>query len=511
MKIYIPILMLLLSIAYGCDDAIEMTPENSVTFDNGLQTKQDLESALTAVKKYIYEYHNAGTMWPEIRAYISDVQSPIPVFNDYRELSDNSYLEVNLFNSYKVVSMSNLILEGIEKAELTKDEYNTYKGNALYAKAYLYWLLTQRWGDCILIKDDAVFTSIAKTPMNEVVDYAIGLANEAIELLPEYSAYIDGDGKSPVTKDVGCKGAARALLAELCLWQAGTKWFAPADQKAKINETELLEMAEKACTDIINSSEYQLVGSAEEICTNVLSSVSSENIYQIPVRNTGENRNSLTASFMAYTWPLREDEGSFNILSKPLQLSSDYVKNMYAPEDERRAAFFYHLDDPTEEMTYTQHRAYPYKHRSALIDLSPGPSYGTYAGLNHDYVIFRLSRIYLNRAEARAKLGKEGLAIEDMNEIRRRSKAPEYEASEYDGNLQKAVYREFDKEFIFEDERYARTIRNGELIVREFLLGKFKTASIQDFTDGAFFVPYTKEPFKNNDLMRQNIYWSKRK
>ncbi|MCT4587209.1 MAG: RagB/SusD family nutrient uptake outer membrane protein [Carboxylicivirga sp.] len=366
--------------------------------------------------------------------------------------------------------------------------------------------------DCIIVEDDIILTPVAPSPMVDVNAYAIDMAEQAVALLPKYSEWRTKDGASASRKDVACKGTANALFAELCLWQAGCKWFLKADDQNKINQQELWTKAEKACTDIISSTEYTLVGSAEEICEKIFKSNSTEAIYQLPIRGyTSEASFSTLAAFFTYSWPVRTDEQPANVMSKLFQLSSDFVKDMYEPEDERRNAFFYHLDDPTPEMLPFSSVAFPYKHRDAVIDLTPGSLYGSFLGLHSDYILYRLSQIYLFRAEARVRLNKDDLAIEDINEIRRRSNAPLYESSEFEGDVQMAVFKEADREFILEDERYPRIIRQGESYVREFLLGNFKTASISDFTDGAFFAPYDDGPFANNDLMRQNVYWSKRK
>ena len=49
-KLYI--LLIIAFLAGACEDWIEMTPENSVTFDNAFETEKDVESALFATEQH---------------------------------------------------------------------------------------------------------------------------------------------------------------------------------------------------------------------------------------------------------------------------------------------------------------------------------------------------------------------------------------------------------------------------------------------------------------------------
>ena len=75
-----------------------------------------------------------------------------------------------------------------------------------------------------------------------MADYAIEQAQHAIDLLPEFEKVTDWQGNSPRFKSTPCKGAANALLAHLCAWKAGGKYFA---KHQDYDEKELWERAEK--------------------------------------------------------------------------------------------------------------------------------------------------------------------------------------------------------------------------------------------------------------------------
>lgn len=83
-------------------------------------------------------------------------------------------------------------------------------------------------------------------------------------------------------KSTPCKGSANALLAHLCAWKAGGKYFAHDDA---YDEMELWKKAEEACTRVITSGQYGLAANPEEVCASVLLGDSRESIYETITRN----------------------------------------------------------------------------------------------------------------------------------------------------------------------------------------------------------------------------------
>lgn len=96
-----------------------------------------------------------------------------------------------------------------------------------------------------------------------------------------------------------------------------------------------------------------------------------------------------------------------------------------------------------------------------------------------------------------------------MNKIRKRAYGNDehgYKASE--GDLQLAIFREREKELIFEDHRYYDVVRNGWDYVRRELPEAYTLLSDQEILDGALYYATDLNAFENNDLMRQNRYWN---
>ncbi|GET48924.1 hypothetical protein RCZ02_17550 [Capnocytophaga felis] len=86
----------------------------------------------------------------------------------------------------------------------------------------------------------------------------------------------------------------------------------------------------------------------------------------------------------------------------------------------------------------------------------------------HSPVISRLGEIYLNRAEAYAKLGRYGEALTDLNTIRERSiiggSYPMLNAS----NASELIDKERQLELAFQAERSYDVFRNGKSLTRHY-------------------------------------------
>ena len=86
----------------------------------------------------------------------------------------------------------------------------------------------------------------------------------------------------------------------------------------------------------------------------------------------------------------------------------------------------------------------------------------------HSPVISRLGEIYLNRAEAYAKLGNYGAALNDLNTIRNRSIVNGGYSSLDASNASKLIDKERQLELAFQAERSYDVFRNGEPLNRSY-------------------------------------------
>ena len=500
---------------FGCEDALEVTPENSVTYENAFQTEKDIVAALNATEAMVRR--NLKPL---------DVQlCGIGEYSDYREtvgwevlVWDGYAPESQWLFCYEVIASANVALPYIDAIDMPQERKDFYKGQIYFFKARAYLDIIRKWGDCVLLKDDVIMDAVAKSPWTEVADYAIELAKQAVAILPEFDEMVDENGDAILYKSTPSKGAANAVLAHLCAWKAGGKYFAQPSER-DYDEMELWKTAEQACTDIIEQTDlYDLEPTAEDVCMSALVSMNSkEVIYGSVMRGfASEIEVDFRAEIFCWGWyyqgyPVKPEATPAEIQYNMKRIYAESVQEMYPGTDERKYAYFYEVDSMQYEVSeaITGGYAYPYKWRYARVG-TEGWQAGRFIDFDQDQIQFRLADIYLLRAECRARLGGEYTegAIADLNKIRQRAKAALYDPSEYGGDLRYAIFKEREKELLMENTRYWDIIRNG--YIRTELQGNWLTVSDQDIIDGCIFYAVAQDDFRGNPLMRQNVYWSKR-
>lgn len=508
MKYWIIFFLLLSMGITGCEDVLDVTPENSLTFRNGIETEKDLGAALDATALYMRTA--AGTNFYEQTtkgSYADKGSEETP----YRLLSPEWIIEGYWNCYYLVISQANIVLHFADQVKMDDKRRKLYTGQAYFYKALVYFELVRRYGDCVLVKDEVDINPQAKSSWTEVADYAINMAQKAVDNLVEFDKMTDYNGNSPRYKSMPSKGAANALLAHLCAWKAGGKYFA---SDKNYNEQELWKRAKEACDSVILSGIYELAGSPEEVCAEVLRGGSKESIYETVYKDffnelsVPDELFCLARFYQSY--PVFPNSVPSDIQEMPFRVYSSKMLEMFPGDDLRRQAYFYKFDTYAnpDSVRVTGGFAYPYKWREVYVNTN-AENAGEFINYYANLVWWRLADIYLLRAECKVRLGDDAGAIRDLDAVRDRAHAMRYSSSEYEGDLRYAIFKEREKELLFEGYRYYDIIRNG--YARTELEGGFCTATDQDFTDGAFFLalPYGTQEFKNNPLMRQNKYWFK--
>lgn len=499
----------------GCEEMLEMEPKNSLTYGSNV-TEKELEASfqggLSQVRTYMMMFYNNSSNYVngEYADEVTDYSMLLRRNLDPQMIPGDA--SIGWREHYNVISIANRTIYLAEHTDLAQDRKDFYAGEGYFLKAFAYYELLKEWGDCVLIKDEVKPRPVAKSPWTEVADYAIEMAQKAVDLLPDFDEITDSDGQPVHYKHTPCKGAANTLLAYLCAWKAGGKYFAQENQR-NYDERELWLKAEKACSWVIDSSVYELAASPEEVCTEVLVGDSKESIYETVYKDQWVEMGAMYQS-LNFCPARMYEQYPINPLATPafndyvsFRIKNSTVREMFPDGDLRRDAYFYEFEkmaDP-DSVEITKDFAYPYKWREGYYQDNGWSMW--WANINQNKIWWRLADVILLRAECRARLGGEHVAgaIEDLNMIRRRANAKLYDASEYGGDLRYAIFKEREKELLMEGHRYYDVIRNG--YVRTELDEGFRNASDQDFIEGCFFNTIGNGAFDGNTLMRQNTYW----
>lgn len=501
----------------ACVDSLDMSPENSVTFMNVFETERELEIGVMGAEASVRN------------ECVGQDLAPNGEYSDYIEEGSSSLLQehepfmyiVDWDWFYRVISYANVPLPYIDKIDMPKERRDFYRGQIYFFKAFAYLHIVRLCGDCVLIRDEVETTPQGQTSWIKVIDYAIELAKEAVQLLPEWDKLTDANGNAVTHRARPCKGAANALLAHLCAWKAGCKYMAKPEDR-NYDEQELWKIAEQACTDIIKREDiYKLADTPEDMCETTFMGGSKESVFESIFRNYWDELaqtkwdQHLASTDMAVFYqgyPVVTGATMANIQYMRFRITNETVEKMFSKDDLRRDAWFYRYEYMRDsvDIDITGGYAYPYKHRKAYVSTDGGAGGGEFINFDANKIWWRLADIILLRAECRARLGGSYLqgAIDDLNTIRTRAKAKLYDASEYGGNLRYTIFKEREKEFLIEGGRWFDVLRNE--YYKTELYGGFRNVSAQDIIDGVFFGALQSSNFWDNPLLRQNIYWQRR-
>ena len=500
MKKNILLLVLLAAFAFGCEDFLTEEPEIAVTNNNFWKNEKDVESA-------VYGMHSVfRTVFGDVVMFYRDRGMPFDFMNALWQYPSNnqpsymwnaSYPTIDWRNEYKVIAQANLVIDNVDRANLPEERHNYYLGQAYCIRAYTYFYILRAWGDAPLIKESVDVGEKARTPWQELADFAIEDLKLAAKMLPKARDLYDAGNVKVTSKQIPSSGTAHAILAHLYAWKAALN-----------NEPELNKLSIAEADSVIKHGGYVLAGSPKEVCDVVMLGNSDEGIFEVDYQNTPGDLKA-SGAFIAgacQRWPIQP-------LTTPatrrslLRINNTTVMDMYMDEsDERRDEYFYKLDSMAGVATsVTQGAAYISKWRGVVLNVG-GSGDGTLKSYEDNEILIRLADIILLRAEVKAKMGDTPGAIADLNAIRDRAGAPLYSSAE--GDLQEAIAKERDKELFLETGiRYYDIIRNGTF--REKLRGKYKTLTEQDVADGGYYLPVGSGAFTNNTLMRQTLYWKR--
>lgn len=551
----------------GCTDMIDMTPESDVTFNSYFNSVKDAEALLNSLEVFL---RDAGTGDNVNQLYIGWIADKVSdMYEPYRELSISA-VSMSWAASFTAINQADVIIENAHRFPKSVD-VTPYVLQAYFVKGFVYFNLARRWGEAPIRKDYNDYSKLGKSSVHEVLELATECALKALDL-PVYDELKDGDGNARTTKQYASKGAAAALLAHIYAWRAEIEnkpeyWAEAEKYCTMIIEGEV--------------GNYIMASDPESLCRNEMLRNGNETIWEIYRAPTEYYGRQCAYCDEVYTgFPVRT-ESMFvptpNSYSYYVEIYRDRVNQMFRKEDKRRDAYFWGLDADSLFVVYNKgtkkqfalaveyrpegnvylkydnskkysekrelfleegdsivvggrfentKRAYVIKHRNPYYvkyDYSIQPMFRCY---DENKVVWRLADIILLRAECRARQEvNSGAAIRDLNLIRERAygnanfnyPCADDVAKGLDTDLRLAIFREREKELMFEDHRYYDVVRNGwgrdggRDYVRTELTRAVSRLTDQDILDGALYMEVSESAFTNNDLMRQNVYWNRRR
>ncbi|NII29373.1 RagB/SusD family nutrient uptake outer membrane protein [Pseudoflavitalea sp. X16] len=238
-KLFIAVLFLFSSIS--CNKILDKEPLDFLSPVNSFNTEEDLNRALTAV----YEVLGDGSLYSDYLYYQYDIADEGfyslntlltgPQLHNYFASDPN--ITSTWQNLYNGISRANLLLENIDNVQLDETKRSAIRGEALFLRAYFYFLLVQHWGDVPLILKTiktSAEAQVGETASKDIYEQIIKdmTAAEAL-VLPIQTLNFSGRVS---------QSAVRGILARVCLYMAGypvndhSKYTAARDWAKKVME-----------------------------------------------------------------------------------------------------------------------------------------------------------------------------------------------------------------------------------------------------------------------------------
>ena len=516
--------------------SLDIVPENAITYPSYFRTEQDIEAVVSQMQSFVkssktpYRIQDyAGEKFDVAANW--NTSASVRAFNPATIKSNTNWKPI-----YDAIYMANVILENTHRAEgVAQERIDFYNGLANFCKGYLYLELSKLWGEAVITKSSLPGEKYAKSSKIEVINEAIRCGELAYEQLPFYENMKLGNGTAITSKQFGNKGAAAALLAHAYAWKAGLiDFFSIQGEDSRAAREKAVYWAGELIEGRAGST-YRLETNPHELVTVGLKGtleghVGHEDIFELET-DIKDPIEPIMRFFTraGYYWPFNpssSDAASHNTNNvglgvSPAKLAEIYIYND-TEKDLRLPAFFsdgiYNPKDPAQnKVAYTGwnwtevnklEMAPPIKVRYPIyVPATWDPTTTIISTWEQNTIIFRLGEIILLRAECNAILGNSGPAQTDLNAIRTRAGIKSWPNGSETTDLQLAIFRERERELMFEGYRFFDIIRNG--YHKTELPTAWANMPENDIMDGAYFMPVATGAFTRNDLMRQNTFWLK--
>jgi len=219
---YIKYIAIISSLAtfLSCDDFLDTKPSDFLSPVNYYETEKELENALNGV----YDILGQSSMYGNYLISQNGEEADEGFYAKKSLISgaqvcNTSISDANVLNLWQAlytgISRANFLLESADKPEKT-DRREEIKGEALFLRAYYYYLLTINWGDVPLILEPVRTTkgnNVPQTASADVYERIVNDMQEAEKLVPKITALGYGGRVN--------KSAVRGILARVYLSWAG--------------------------------------------------------------------------------------------------------------------------------------------------------------------------------------------------------------------------------------------------------------------------------------------------
>ncbi len=212
---------ILVLMTVACSDFLTVQPTDFLTENSYYKTEKHFETALISVydvlgQSGLYGANIFSRMANEADEGYYAREKMITGPQVYNYSSSDEIIEAMWKSCYLGINRANELLSKLSEAEIDEAVKSRIKGEALFLRAYYYFLLVEHWGDVPLILSPTLSTGnldVPRTAKKEVYE-------RILEDMKEAEGLVDG------IENIGYGGrvsrsAVRGILARVCLYMAG--------------------------------------------------------------------------------------------------------------------------------------------------------------------------------------------------------------------------------------------------------------------------------------------------
>ncbi len=410
----------------GCNDFLDVEPQGAENSGNFFDTKENGERAIIGIYDMLQLDEGAGPdgQWMghhhdffmgDIRTDDAEKGSNDGDYGEMWEMVDNTLTPQNGFSTnfwihgYWGISRANYAIDNLPNVSWDPAMRDRLLGEATFFRAYFYWYLVRIYGGVPLFTTSVSpsdFGKAKRATLNECYTQMAKDLLQAIELLPEKSTI-------PVA-EAGrvSKGAARALLARIYMYQIGT------DIESKTTWQQVYDLTNA----VIASGEYSLVANYAKLWETENKN-NEESVFEIQFGIGASDKAPASIGTNCFNFQgNRKDDSGWGFNNPTPDLYDAY--NFEVTGDPRQSSVFYG-EKYNNGILYGIKRKYDrneqgsdWLNRKAALPVKPAQAKAS----DRNIKIIRYADVLLMHAEACWYLGKFDEAKAKLNMVRSRAR-----------------------------------------------------------------------------------------
>ena len=511
----------------ACDDFLTLYPEDDIVDDEYWETGEDVQSVVASCYRFMLEDNFISRIiyWGEARSdnmdYSTSASTDEQYLKDANLLSSNGLVTWGDF--YKVINVCNKVIKsapGVREkdANFTEERLHNYLAEAYTLRALCYFYLIRSFGDVPYVTEPSESEQqdyqVPQSPADEVIVPAL-IADLALA-----ESYAPEEWPTEqYTRGRVTKNAVRALLADVYLWKASdaSNPDARADYQACVD----------ACDRVLRNQallETELVMEEGNRMYNAVfyAGNSTESLFELNFDSEGK-MNGATPNLYG-----NSVKGKSAHFEPTAQMFNAYLDVQYDYRARDFIAATVEAGGDGSVVPPTGFKVFKYEGQSPASSLVPHSSYEyVYRGATStaNWIFYRLSDVYLMKAEALAELAvtdDDRKAVISLCNVTYKRATMEMDSMEYADYptmeaVKAMVLQERRRELCFEGKRWYDLLRK---VRREG-----STAGAYELLEGAYarettiyrarlsnplawYLPISLNEMNANSRLRQNDYYA---